>query len=108
MFMLLRSRCLICAENMKGITMSSSMQYTIMLAAVLSIADTALAVDKTVPAAVSPKSNDAVAAGSVEDSLHACLARIPKDATAGQKMLAEESCRRAEADRVPVQTGGGR
>ena len=29
----------------------------------------------------------------------ACLARIPKDATAGQKMLAEESCRRDQAAR---------
>jgi hypothetical protein len=93
---------------MKGIAMSSSMQFTIMLAVVCSIADTALAVDKAVPAAASAKSNDAVAAGSVDDSLHACLARIPKDATAGQKMLAEQSCRRAEADRVPVQTSGAR
>ena len=88
--------------------MSKWMQYTIMLAAVFSIADTALAVDKAPPTAVQAKGNDAVAAGSVEDSLHACLARIPNDATAGQKMLAEQSCRRAEADRVPVQTSGGR
>jgi hypothetical protein len=33
----------------------------------------------------------------VEDSLNACMARIPKDATAGQRMLAEESCRRDQA-----------
>ena len=88
--------------------MCSSMHCTIMLAALLSMADTAFAVDKALPAAVPAKSNDAVAAGSVEDSLHACLARIPKDATAGQKMLAEQSCRRAEADRTPVPTSGGR
>ena len=88
--------------------MSSSMNYTIVLAAVLSMADTTFAVDKVLPAAVPAKSNDAVAAGSVEDSLHACLARIPKDATAGQKMLAEQSCHRAEADRAPVQTSGRR
>ena len=87
--------------------MSSSMQYTIMLAAVLSIADTALAVDKAVPAAVSPTSNDPVAGGSLEDSLRACLARIPKDATPRQKMLAEQACRRAEADRAPVQMVNG-
>ena len=40
-----------------------------------------------------------VASGSVEDTSSACLARIPKDATAGQKMLAEESCRRDQAAR---------
>lgn len=40
-----------------------------------------------------------VASRTVEDSLPACLARIPKDASAGQKMLAEESCRRDQAAR---------
>jgi hypothetical protein len=45
------------------------------------------------------KSGDRVAAGTHGDSLDACMARIPKDATAGQKMLAEESCRRDQAAR---------
>ena len=45
------------------------------------------------------KNIDRIAAGAVEYSLNACLARIPKDATAGQKMLAEESCRRDQAAR---------
>ena len=40
-----------------------------------------------------------IASGAVEDSLNACLARIPKDASAGQKMLAEESCKRDQAAR---------
>ena len=40
-----------------------------------------------------------IASGAVEDTSNACLARIPKDATAGQKMLAEESCRRDQAAR---------
>ena len=88
--------------------MSSFMQCIIMLAAVLSMTDTTLAVDKALSPPVSGKSNDVVAAGSLEDSLQACLARIPMDATAGQKMLAEQSCRRAEDDRAPVQTSGGR
>ena len=35
-----------------------------------------------------------VASGSVEDSSAACAGRIPKDASAGQKMLAAESCAR--------------
>ena len=50
----------------------------------------------------------ALAAGSAEDSLQACLARIPKDATAGQRMIAEQSCRRDEGDRKPFQASGGR
>ena len=40
-----------------------------------------------------------VASGAVEDTSNACLARIPNDASAGQKMLAEESCRRDQAAR---------
>lgn len=45
------------------------------------------------------KSNDRPAAGTAGDTLDACMARIPKDASAGQRMLAEESCRRDQANR---------
>ncbi len=45
------------------------------------------------------KSGDRVAAGTHGDSLEACMGRIPKDATPGQRMLAEESCRRDQAAR---------
>lgn len=45
------------------------------------------------------KNIDRVASGSVEDTLDACKGRIPKDASAGQKMLAEQSCRRDQAAR---------
>jgi len=45
------------------------------------------------------KSNDRAASGTEGDSLDACMARIPKDASAGQKMLAEESCRRDQENR---------
>lgn len=38
-------------------------------------------------------------AGSASDSLQACLDRIPDDATAGQRLLAEQSCLRDEANR---------
>jgi len=41
-----------------------------------------------------------IASGAVEDSLNACLARIPDEASAGQKMLAEGSCRRDQAARL--------
>ena len=52
------------------------------------------------PAATEPKSmNQAksetrIAAGVEEETLDTCLGRIPKDATAGQKMMAEHTCRR--------------
>ncbi|MBX3330629.1 MAG: hypothetical protein KF722_09530 [Nitrospira sp.] len=40
------------------------------------------------------KSGNRASAGTQGDSLDACMARIPTDATAGQQMLAEESCKR--------------
>lgn len=40
------------------------------------------------------KSAGRASAGTQGDSLAACMARIPTDATAGQRMLAEESCKR--------------
>ena len=41
------------------------------------------------------------AAGAVEDTLQACMARIPKDASIGQRMIAEQSCWRDENGRQP-------
>jgi hypothetical protein len=49
-----------------------------------------------------------LAAGSVEDSLKACMGRIPKDASAGQRMVAEQSCERDEANRKSFQAVPGR
>jgi hypothetical protein len=37
--------------------------------------------------------------GVQKDTLQACVKRIPSDATAGQRMLAEQSCQRDEATR---------
>jgi hypothetical protein len=48
---------------------------------------------------MSSKNIDRIASGSAEDSLDACLARIPKEASSGQRMLAEQSCRRDQAAR---------
>jgi hypothetical protein len=50
-------------------------------------------------AVVEPKnqpnsSSSRIAAGVEEETLNTCLARIPQDATAGQRMLAEQTCRR--------------
>lgn len=40
------------------------------------------------------KTRNRVASGSVEDNLNDCMARIPQDASTGQRMLASESCKR--------------
>jgi hypothetical protein len=42
-----------------------------------------------------------IAVGAVEDTVKACMARIPKDASIGQRMIAEQSCGRDERDRKP-------
>ena len=47
--------------------------------------------DSLVKGATTEKRN-AVASGAVEDTLNACLGRIPLDASAGQRLLAEQSC----------------
>lgn len=63
------------------------------------------------PAIVAPGSNAIseadIAAGSVEDTIEGCKARIPKDATIGQVMIAEQSCWRDENERNPVQAVPG-
>ena len=43
------------------------------------------------------KSGGRASAGTQGDSLEACLARIPDDATVGQRMLAEETCARDQS-----------
>ena len=45
-----------------------------------------------------------IAVGSVQDTLKACLGRIPQDASSGQLMLAEESCQQVETARTINQT----
>jgi hypothetical protein len=45
---------------------------------------------------------DMQASGAVEDSLKACLARIPADASAGQRMMAEQTCAGEEAVRKVI------
>lgn len=44
------------------------------------------------------------AAGAVEDTLQACMARIPKEASIGQRMIAEQGCWRDENDRQPFRS----
>ena len=45
----------------------------------------------------------AVAANSVDDTLKACLARIPEVATPGQRLLAEQNCQGEERVRQDMQ-----
>ena len=56
--------------------------------------------------AVTTTQGKAIAAGASEDSLKSCLSRIPQNATAGQRMIAEQSCQRDEGERKPFQATG--
>ena len=49
-----------------------------------------------------------VASGAAEDTLKACVARIPKDASVGQRMMAELSCDRDEETRKSIDAVPGR
>ena len=42
------------------------------------------------------RSLDQIATDSTEDNLKACLARIPSDASAGQNMLAVDTCKKED------------
>jgi hypothetical protein len=44
-----------------------------------------------------------VSPGAAEDTLKACLARIPEQATVGQRMMAEMTCEREEQIRKNYQ-----
>jgi hypothetical protein len=59
------------------------------------------------PAMVAPGSDVDLAAGAAEDTLRACRARIPNDASIGQLMIAEQGCWRDENDRKPVEAVPG-
>lgn len=43
-----------------------------------------------------------VSQGTQGDSMEACMARIPSDATSGQRMLAERTCQRDANTRSPI------
>ena len=49
-----------------------------------------------------------IASGAVEDNLKTCLARIPKDASAGQRMIAVQSCERDDEGRQTYGSVPGR
>ena len=43
-----------------------------------------------------------VSQGTQGDTLEACLARIPSDASAGQRMIAEQTCQRDAENRTSI------
>jgi hypothetical protein len=65
------------------------------------------AVKKSMPPTQS-EGRSTVASGAVEDTRDACLTRIPKDATAGQRMIAEQSCTRDQTSRQSMSDVPGR
>ena len=72
-----------------------------------SIGLAATSVQGVEPAMVAPGSDADISAGAAEDSLQACRSRIPKDASIGQLMIAEQGCWRDENDRKPVEAVPG-
>lgn len=98
-------------DVMKTLTMTKGAAVVLMtvLFAVLAIQSTqpAQAADSLVKGAMrfAPiEALGAIASGAVEDTLQACLARIPEVASAGQHMLAEQSCAAEEETRRTIQS----
>lgn len=58
---------------------------------------------KESPISPSDSEQQKMSPGASRDTLGACLARIPKDASIGQRMLAEQSCERDQNDREPFE-----
>jgi hypothetical protein len=49
-----------------------------------------------------------VSTGTQGDTLEACLARIPSDATAGQRLIATKTCERDAKARTPIDAVPGK
>ncbi|MDH5668735.1 MAG: hypothetical protein OEY86_12050 [Nitrospira sp.] len=92
---------------MKTLTMTQC--AAVVLMAVLSIqsSQSAQAADSHVKGAmrVAPiEALSTIASGAAEDTLQACLSRIPGASSAGQRMLAEQSCAAEEETRRTIQS----
>jgi hypothetical protein len=86
------------------------MKRIVLLSCVIAISSWAVpsvhAADSRVegPSVIAPnEALDVIAAGAVEDTLKACFARIPADASVGQRMLAEQSCADEEGARQLIE-----
>lgn len=91
------------------ITKPTAVVLTVGLLAVLSIqsVQTAQAVDPLVKGTIDRApagKGSALASGAAEDTQKACVARIPKAASVGQRMLAEQSCAGEERTRNTIQS----
>jgi hypothetical protein len=89
------------------ITKSGVVVLTVVLFAALSIRSTQpvqaadLLVQRTMGFAPMAEL-DIMASGAAEDTFKACMARIPKVASAGQRMLAEQNCAGEEKTRKAI------
>lgn len=91
--------------------MTHYLTRTILIITLALIPWAAGAADKAPKAPAPPAKSEGlgiVASGAVEDTREACVARIPKDATSGQRMIAEQSCKRDQESRQPIQDVPGR
>ena len=97
-------------------TKGAAVWMVVLLAAALSIPSTSsvqaedshvkgsMIVPPTEERAVPIEERAVVASGAAEDTLTACQARIPELASAGQRMLAEQSCAGAEETRKTIRS----
>ena len=83
-------------------------QSGLLAAGCFSLMMTAGCADMMKPGASSGDGRQRIAVGAQGDSLEACLGRIPSEASAGQKMLAQESCERDEANRKAINAVPGK
>ena len=90
---------------MKTTLLSNRMFCVVLLLFAVSLVAVSAQAADSPPATRAPGSHTTIepeiAAGAVEDTWKACMARIPKDTSIGQRMIAEQSCGRDERDRKP-------
>ncbi|HEU4686394.1 MAG TPA: hypothetical protein VFS39_17940 [Nitrospira sp.] len=87
------------SDEMKGSSSPSSMGSTSRSETTTGAVNSSSGSAMAGSSAGSGKNIDRIASGAAEDTLNDCLARIPKDASSGQRMLAEQSCHRDQARR---------
>ncbi|MDQ6732931.1 MAG: hypothetical protein M3Z35_02270 [Nitrospirota bacterium] len=90
-------------------------RHMVMVASLTLIAGVAIgpaqAADKHLKAAVADAQESGLgitASGAVKDNLKTCMGRIPKDASAGQRMMAEQGCGRDQETRKSLDAVPGR
>jgi hypothetical protein len=94
----------------QGVMRQTMMVTVLTVAACLSAAATQAADQPANMKTLPPQTDNlgVIASGAVEDNLKTCLARIPKDSSAGQRMIAEQSCERDDEGRQTYRSVPGR